>query len=87
MQQIDLTMWRGWKRLIGDPSITLSSLLGNVIMGLIVSSVFYNLQPTTDSFFQRGSLLFFAMLLNAFSSILEVCLPSPAREKDRANDF
>ncbi|KAF5256808.1 hypothetical protein FOXYS1_12697 [Fusarium oxysporum] len=72
MQQIDLTMWRGWKRLIGDPSITLSSLFGNVIMGLIVSSVFYNLQPTTDSFFQRGSLLFFAMLLNAFSSILEI---------------
>lgn len=72
MQQIDLTMWRGWKRLVGDPSITLSSLFGNIIMGLIVSSVFYNLQETTDSFFQRGSLLFFAMLLNGFSSVLEV---------------
>ncbi|KAH7137782.1 ABC-2 type transporter-domain-containing protein [Dactylonectria macrodidyma] len=72
LQQIDLTMWRGWKRLIGDPSITLSSLIGNAIMGLIVSSVFYNLEETTDSFFQRGSLLFFAMLLNGFSSILEI---------------
>lgn len=41
-------------------------------MGLIISSVFYNLPQTTASFFQRGALLFFAILINAFSSALEI---------------
>jgi ATP-binding cassette subfamily G (WHITE) protein 2 (PDR) len=34
--------------------------------------VFYNLQQTTDSFRQRGSLLFFAILLAGFASALEI---------------
>jgi len=41
-------------------------------MALIIGSVFYNLQPYTTSFYSRGALLFFAVLLNAFSSALEV---------------
>ncbi|KAF5484687.1 ZEB2-regulated ABC transporter 1 [Colletotrichum siamense] len=72
IQQIQLCLWRGWRRLIGDPSITVGSLIGNVVMGLIIGSVFYNLQPDTNSFFQRGALLFFALLMNAFSSALEI---------------
>ncbi|KAH9885321.1 ABC-2 type transporter-domain-containing protein [Xylariomycetidae sp. FL2044] len=71
-QQTNLCLWRGWQRLIGDPSITIGALIGNFIMALIVSSVFYNLQPYTSSFFQRGALLFFAALMNAFSSALEI---------------
>ncbi|GKT50064.1 ZEB2-regulated ABC transporter 1 [Colletotrichum spaethianum] len=72
LQQIQLCLWRGFRRLIGDPSITVGSLIGNVGMGLIIGSVFYNLQMTTESFFQRGALLFFALLMNAFSSALEI---------------
>lgn len=72
MQQINLCLWRGWKRLFGDPSITIGSLIGNFCMALIIASVFYNLDDTSDSFFQRGSLLFFAVLMNAFGSALEV---------------
>ncbi|KAI8628388.1 ABC transporter ABCl1 [Xylariaceae sp. FL1651] len=72
MQQVKLCLWRGWLRLKGDPGITIGSLIGNFIMSLIVGSVFYNLQPITASFFQRGSLLFFACLLNAFASALEI---------------
>lgn len=72
VQQIQLCLWRGWKRLVNDPSLTLGALIGNTIMSLIVSSIFYNLQPTTSSFFQRGALLFFACLLNAFASALEI---------------
>lgn len=41
-------------------------------MALIVSSVFYNLKSDTGSFFSRGALLFFAILLNAFGSALEI---------------
>lgn len=74
LQQIRLCLWRGWLRLKGDPSITIGSLVGNFIMSLIVGSVFYNLQPVTSSFYQRGALIFFACLLNAFASALEVSL-------------
>jgi len=72
MQQINLCMVRGFQRLKGDASLTLSQLIGNFIMALIIGSVFFNLQDTTDSFYSRGALLFFAVLLNAFSSALEV---------------
>ncbi|KAL2262783.1 hypothetical protein VTK26DRAFT_77 [Humicola hyalothermophila] len=72
MQQVRLCLWRGWKRLVGDPSLSLGALIGNFIMALIISSVFYNLQPTTASFYQRGALLFFACLMNAFASALEI---------------
>lgn len=72
LQQIRLCLWRGWLRLKGDPSITIGSLIGNFIMSLIVGSVFYNLQPVTSSFYQRGALIFFACLLNAFASALEI---------------
>ncbi|KAI1802080.1 ABC transporter ABCl1 [Daldinia bambusicola] len=71
-QQIMLCLWRGWQRLIGDPSLTIGSLIGNFVMALIIGSVFYNMQPYTSSFYQRGALLFFACLMNAFSSALEI---------------
>ncbi|KAI1408621.1 ABC-2 type transporter-domain-containing protein [Hypoxylon sp. FL1857] len=71
-QQIKLCLWRGWQRLIGDPSLTIGALVGNFIMALIIGSVFYNLQENTSSFFQRGALLFFACLMNAFASALEI---------------
>ncbi|KAJ1324852.1 ATP-binding cassette subfamily G (WHITE) member 2 PDR [Microdochium nivale] len=71
-QQVKLCLWRGFRRLIGDPSLTVGALIGNAIMALIIGSVFYNLQLTTASFFQRGALLFFACLMNAFASALEI---------------
>ena len=72
MQQVQLCLWRGWKRLIGDPSITVGQLIGNLIMAVIIGTTFLNLPETSSSFFQRGSLLFFAVLMNAFASALEI---------------
>lgn len=57
---------------MGDPSLSIGALIANVMMSLIVASVFYNLQPDTTSFYRRGALLFFACLMNAFSSALEI---------------
>ncbi|KAG5982033.1 ZEB2-regulated ABC transporter 1 [Claviceps digitariae] len=71
-QQIELCLWRGWRRLMGDPSLTVGALIGNFVMALIIGSVFYNLDDTSSSFFQRGALLFFACLMNAFASALEI---------------
>ncbi|CAK7567123.1 MAG: Multidrug resistance protein [Sporothrix epigloea] len=72
MQQVRLCLWRGFQRLRGDPSLTVGALIGNLAMSLIVASVFFNLKPVTSSFYQRGALLFFACLMNAFSSALEI---------------
>lgn len=65
-------MSRNILRFKGDPSIPLFSIFGQVIMGLILSSVFYNLRADTGSFYYRGSAMFFAVLFNAFSSLLEI---------------
>jgi ATP-binding cassette subfamily G (WHITE) protein 2 (PDR) len=71
-QQVTLCVERGLQRLVRDASFTISGIVANSIMALIVGSVFYNLQDNTTSFYSRGVLLFFAILLNAFASGLEV---------------
>jgi ATP-binding cassette subfamily G (WHITE) protein 2 (PDR) len=72
--QVKLCLRRGFWRLKGDPTLTFSQLFGNSVMALIISSIFYNLPQTTTSFYSRSALLFFAILLNAFGSALEVCI-------------
>lgn len=72
IQQIWLCVIRGFQRLRGDASMTLTQLGGNFILSLVLGSVFYNLPQTIGSFYSRSALLFFAVLLNAFSSVLEV---------------
>lgn len=71
-QQVKLCLWRGFKRLRGDPSLTVFQLLANSSTALIISSLFYNMQPTTSSFYSRAAVLFVAILANAFSSALEI---------------
>ncbi|KAF3401994.1 ABC transporter CDR4 [Penicillium rolfsii] len=72
LNQIKICIVRGFQRLRGDMSLTMTALVGNFIMALIIGSVFFNLPETTASFYARGALLFFAVLLNAFSSALEI---------------
>ena len=71
-QQIKLCLWRGWKRLVGDPSLTLFALIANTATALIISSLFYDQQPVTSSFYNRAAIIFVAILANAFSSALEI---------------
>ncbi|WVO15160.1 hypothetical protein L204_102804 [Cryptococcus depauperatus] len=72
--QVKLCLHRGLQRLKADPSLTLTQLFGNFVMALIVGSIFYNLPPTTNSFYSKGALLFFAILMSAFSSALEILI-------------
>jgi hypothetical protein len=77
VMQIKLCMRRSFWRIRGDMSLLLIGVFGNNIMGLIVSSVFFNLSSDTAGLFSRGALLFFGILLNAFSSMLEVRMQDP----------
>lgn len=70
--QVRFCITRGFQRLWGDYTMSLSTIIGNTMMAFIISSIFYNLQPRTSSFFSRGASLFFAILFNAMSSALEI---------------
>ena len=53
-------------------ALLIIGVMFNSIMALVIGSVFYNLQNNTGSLYSRGALLFFAILLAAFASALEV---------------
>ena len=71
-QQIKICLRRDILRLVNDLAPPLSAIVGNCLLAIILGSVFYNLPETSDSFYGRGALLFFATLLNAFISGFEV---------------
>jgi hypothetical protein len=89
-QQVMLCVERGFQRLRGDASVTISRVVANSVLALVVGkkplqysrsltddplgSMFYNLNETTSSFYSRSVLIFLAILLNAFASALEVFL-------------
>ena len=72
LRQVRLCMWREFQALKNDPSITIGMLGMNFFEALIISSIFYNLPNDTASFFYRGASLFLLIVLNAFSSVLEI---------------
>lgn len=63
---------RAYQRLWNDKTSTLTVILGQIIMALVVGSVFYGTPNDTNSFFARGSTLFFATLLSALIAITEI---------------
>jgi ATP-binding cassette, subfamily G (WHITE), member 2, PDR len=70
--QIKLCLVRGFQRTQGDMTLFLTGLIGQAVMALIIGSVFYNLPNNTGALYSRGALLFFAILMAAFQSALEV---------------
>ncbi|KAH8686519.1 ABC-2 type transporter-domain-containing protein [Ilyonectria robusta] len=71
-RQVSLTIWRSWRRLLADPGFTIASLMFNVVMAVVLGSLFFNLTPDSSSFYYRGGMIFFSLLFNAFASQLEV---------------
>lgn len=78
--QVKLCMGRGYQRLLGAMDVTITSVIFNAILALVIGSVFYNLPNNTATLYSKGALIFFAVLLAAFASALEVCSCCPFRE-------
>ncbi|RLV93785.1 Multidrug resistance protein CDR1 [Spathaspora sp. JA1] len=78
--QVKYIMGRNFLRMKGDPSIPIFTIVGQGIMGLILSSIFFNLDQTTNSMNYRGISIFFAVLFNAFASLLEIMSLFEARK-------
>ncbi|GKT89599.1 LOW QUALITY PROTEIN: ABC-2 type transporter [Colletotrichum tofieldiae] len=72
LQQISLNLWRSFKLLISEPWMTVTMLTTNFFESLIISSIFYNLPPTSSSLYKRLLLIFYTILINAMGSILEI---------------
>ena len=70
--QIRLCTRRAYQRIWNDKVSTITTVIGQIVMALIVGSVFYGTPGTTTSFFSKGATLFFAILLNALISISEI---------------
>lgn len=83
-QQVLLNLWRAYRRLLADPGYTISFLIFNAVMAIILGTMYFNLKDDTSSFYYRGGVIFFSLLFNAFGSQLEVStsysLPTPIGE-------
>ncbi|KAI9773655.1 MAG: hypothetical protein M1840_006929 [Geoglossum simile] len=70
--QIRLCVIRAYQRLWNDKVSTLTTINGQIILALIIGSIFYGTPNNSQSFFSKGSVLFFATLLNALISLSEI---------------
>lgn len=75
-EQVKLNLWRAYRRLVADPSFTVASLLYNLVLALMLGSMFFDMKADAATFYYRGGVIFFSLLLNAFASQLEVNFPT-----------
>lgn len=72
--QIKYLLIRNFWRIKQNSGVTLFMVIGNSSMAFILGSMFYKVMKhdTTATFYFRGAAMFFAVLFNAFSSLLEI---------------
>ena len=82
--QIRLCLRRAFQRVRNDLPTAMSTVVVQVVLSLIIGSIFYNSPNTSDAFFQKGAVLFFAILMNALitmNEILQIYSQRPIVEK------
>ncbi|GIZ47704.1 hypothetical protein CKM354_001078900 [Cercospora kikuchii] len=70
--QVKLNTKRQAQRIWNDKASTFTPIISNIIMALILGSVFYGTPDATVGFQSKGATLFFAVLLNALTAISEI---------------
>ncbi|KAK4209948.1 putative ATP-binding cassette transporter [Rhypophila decipiens] len=71
--QIRFNTKRAYQRLWNDLHAPLSMMFANLVLALIIGSIFYgNAADATAGFSSKGSTLFMALLLNALTAISEI---------------
>ncbi|KAK4183910.1 ABC transporter CDR4 [Podospora australis] len=78
-RQIRACFRRGFERLRNNYVPVVAGVIGNSVVALIISSVFYNLDETTASFYKRAVLIFYSIVINAGISAFEVLTMWAAR--------
>lgn len=70
--QVGLCTKRAYQRIWNNKSATATQVAMQIVLALIIGSVFYGTPDTTDGLFAKGSVLFQAILLSALSAISEI---------------
>jgi hypothetical protein len=70
--QVRLNMKRAYQRIWNDIASTVANLGGQVIIALVIGSVFYNSSDDSSGITARCTTLFFAVMLNALSAMNEI---------------
>ncbi|SCW01214.1 LAFE_0D07602g1_1 [Lachancea fermentati] len=72
--QVKYLLIRNMQRIRSDIGVTVFQVVGNASMAFILGSMFYKILKhyDTSGFYSRAGALFFAVLFNAFSCLLEI---------------
>ncbi|KAM4066414.1 ABC-2 type transporter [Hirsutella rhossiliensis] len=70
--QVLVCLGRGFQRLRNDPAAAISLAAANAVLALLLGSVFYKLPVTADSMDRRSVIIFFSLMLTAFTPAFEV---------------
>ncbi|PYI12315.1 hypothetical protein BO78DRAFT_465515 [Aspergillus sclerotiicarbonarius CBS 121057] len=70
--QITMTTKRAFQRAWNERASAIYKLVVNFILALLIGSMFYNTPATTSSFFSKGAVLLYIVLLNSFMSLTEI---------------
>lgn len=72
--QIRLCLRRAFQRMRNDIPTTMSTVIAQLVLSFIIGSIFYNSPNTSNAFFQKGAVIFFAVLMNALITINEIMM-------------
>ncbi|KAH6838399.1 ABC-2 type transporter-domain-containing protein [Chaetomium sp. MPI-CAGE-AT-0009] len=72
LTQVKLCAARVIRQLWNSRVSTFTTLGGEVVLALVVGSIFYGTPETTDALFSSGSVLFFAVLLNVLMAMTDI---------------
>lgn len=70
--QIRLNTKRAYQRIWGDRSALIAQAFAQLILALIIGSVFYGTPDGTVGFIAKGSTIFLALLMNGLTSLAEI---------------
>lgn len=72
LMQVKLCTKRAYQRIWNDISATGTQCLVQLVLALIIGSIFFGTPNATVGFYAKGSVLFMAVLLNALTAIAEI---------------
>jgi len=70
--QIKLNTKRAYQRIMGDISATAMQVFMQIVLALVIGSIYYGTPAATAEFNSLGATLFMAVLLNALTAIAEI---------------
>ncbi|OJJ46022.1 hypothetical protein ASPZODRAFT_16617 [Penicilliopsis zonata CBS 506.65] len=72
--QVRLCLRRAFQRLRNDLPTAMSTVIVQVVLSLIIGSIFYNSPDDTSAFFEKGAVLYMAVLMNALITVNEIMM-------------